>query len=91
MSHADNMIRLYVDFNSREDVDVIIVRIGPPLNTGFSKSDLRVGDHVLLNDETMECVARLRKGTYSEWVADIIPGTIKDIPEELWERFRTHD
>ena len=82
------MIRLYVDFNSREDIDVIVVRIETSLNAGVSEWQLHVGDHVVLNDEAMECVARLRKGTYAEWVAEIIPGTIKDIPEEQWGRFQ---
>jgi hypothetical protein len=80
------MISMYADFNYREDVDSIVIRLDIDLNSHIPENDLHADDEVILYDETMECRARLRKGSFSNWVAQIIPGTIKDIPEDKWGR-----
>jgi hypothetical protein len=75
------MHRFYVDFNSHEEVDAIVIRLDVALNSHIRDDEMHIGDEVILHDETMECMARLRKGTCSKWLGDIIPGTTRDLPE----------
>jgi len=86
------MLKFYVDYNAREllreDVQTIVVGLDQ-MNSGIPEGQLEVGLKVMLYDEEMECEAILRHGTSYKWVADIIPGTIRHLPEDQWDRFTT--
>jgi hypothetical protein len=79
------MIRLHVDYNEREllkeDVQTIVVELGGK-NSDIPQTDLKEGARVILSDGTMECEAVLRHGRDYEWVADMIRGTSRDLPDE---------
>ena len=83
------MLRFYVDFNSREATDTVIVRLDTRLNSSIAEKDMKEGAIVVLYDESMECEALLRRGAHSRWVADIDRTTIKDFPPEQWNRLGT--
>ncbi len=75
------MIRIPVDCNWREDAWAIVIR---PENIAIF--GLKIGDRVVLHEPGMECEAILRRGTQWPWVADIVEGTIKDVPYDEQER-----
>ena len=87
------MLALYVDYNSRERlpdggqaVSINIGRMNPPT----LEKKLEPGSRVILYDEEVRCEGVLRQGKWVEgWVADIIPGTVKDLPSGEFERLRT--
>jgi hypothetical protein len=82
------MLKFYVDFNSCEGVDTaVVVRLDTELNAGISEDQMEVGSRVLLYEETMECEAILRLGSYYKWVADLLVETIRHLPEDQWYRF----
>lgn len=61
--------------NRREDFRTIVIS---PKST--SNIELKEGMRVILHEPGIECEAILRHGTQWQWVADIIEGTVKDIP-----------
>lgn len=69
------MLRIEVDMNRREDFRTIVIS---PKST--SNIELKEGMRVILHEPGIECEAILRHGTQWQWVADIIEGTVKDIP-----------
>lgn len=69
------MIRIAVDCNWREDTRTIVIR-----HENVPEFHLRVGVKVTLHEPGMECEAILRHGKRWPWVADIIEGTIKNVP-----------
>ena len=83
------MLKFYVDFNSQEAKDRIVVRLDTRLNSCVAEQAMTEGATVLLYDETMECAAVLRRGAHFRWVADIDRSTIKDVPPGQWNRFGT--
>ena len=83
------MMKFYVDFNSLEAIDSVILRFDIRLNSTVLEKDMAEGATVILYDETMEYEARLRRGLHRRWVADIDRGTIKDLPPEQWNRLGT--
>ena len=82
------MLGLYVDFNSCEGKDVIVVRLDIELNAKVSENEMIVGERVLLYDEEMECEAVLQRGAHARWVAVLDVDTIKHLPEALWDRLK---
>jgi hypothetical protein len=87
------VLRLWVDFNTREngDQDRILLRVG--VDSPINKIDefmLSVGQLVIIECADLECQAILRwSGEYNRWVADIVPGTCVDLPKESWARSET--
>jgi hypothetical protein len=71
------MIRIPVDMNWREDRQTIVI---PPRS--ISENELEVGKRVILHEPGVECEAILRHGTQWPWVADIVEGTIKEVPAD---------
>jgi hypothetical protein len=83
------VLKFYVDFNSQEALDTVVVRLDTRLNSSIAEKDMAEGATVLLYDETMECEALLRRSSYYGWVAKIDRTTIKDVPPEQWNRLGT--
>lgn len=76
-------LRVYVDFNYRETENDVIVIPGAIRNEAITEADLSTGLRIVVYDETMECQAVVRQGTYaSRWVADLVSDTIEDHPFE---------
>jgi hypothetical protein len=69
------MLRIRVDVNCREGRRTVAI---PP--DSVPGHDLKVGMKVILREPGMECEAVLRHGEIWLWVADIVEGTIKDVP-----------
>lgn len=87
------MLRLYADFNSREygDQNTVLLKVGAasPINK-IDEATLSAGQRVIVECEDLECQGILRWSTaYNCWVADIVPETYVDLPEESWTRFRS--
>lgn len=73
----------------RETIGAVILRLDWELNLGIPESLLAVGTRVMLYDETTECEAILRHGKYGDrWVADTLRETIRDLPEDQWDRLK---
>jgi hypothetical protein len=75
-------MRLHVDFNEnmlvRPGVETIIIHIDED-NSGIRPEDLSVGQRVFLFSSDLECEAVLHRHTEYGWVADIIPGSYRDL------------
>jgi hypothetical protein len=71
------VIRLEIDCNRTEAARTIVVHEGV-----VAKFGLKAGDRVVLYEPGMECEAILRPGETWPWGADIVEGTIKDLPIE---------
>jgi hypothetical protein len=69
------MIRLPIDCNCCEGPRTIVVDA-----KDVAKFRLKIGDRVVLHEPGMECEAILRDGDQWPWVADIVEGSIKDMP-----------
>jgi hypothetical protein len=69
------MLRILVDINLREDHRTIAI-----LPENVLEKELNVGARVILYEPGMECEAILRHGEIWKWVADIVEGTVKEIP-----------
>jgi hypothetical protein len=87
------MLALYVDYNSRERLpdggQAVWINIDGA-NPRALEKELEVGSRVILYDEETRCEGVLRHGKWIEgWVADIIPGTVKDLLTGEFERLRT--
>lgn len=86
------MLKFYVDFNSREEIDTVVVR---PRQVGVyqdvSEDQMEVGTRVLLYDESMECEGILRHGKHSTWVADLLTETIRHLPLDQCRRYPKTD
>ena len=68
-----SMLRVRVDFNHVDDGDSIGLM---PMDTPPQVK--APGTRIILFDPgELECEAIVRRGTWAEWVADIVPGTIK--------------
>lgn len=80
------MISIYVDFNDRVTLDRIRVAINFKWNAGISQEKLLPGLRVKLYSEDLECEGILQQDECGIWVADLIKGTFKDIPEDQWDR-----
>jgi hypothetical protein len=70
------MLRVQVDFNHVDDGDAI----------GLMEKDTPpqvkvVGTRIILCASDLECEAIVRRGKWSEWAADIVLETLKDIDE----------
>jgi hypothetical protein len=91
VTDAPEQLRIYVDFNNREEFDTVIISVGPTA-TGLAAepSTLRVSATVILESEDLEATGVLRRSRYNpeRWVADIIPGSYRNLPESEWDRFR---
>lgn len=72
-----------------ESIDTVVIRTDRA-NSALPKNQMVVGGTVTLYDETMECEAILRHGKYHEWVAEILPETIRCLPEDHWDRLDGH-
>ena len=83
------MLTFYVDFNYREDVDVVIVRLDVRLNSDIPEQQMKPGLRVTLYDETLECQAILQEGNHAKWVAKLLRDTIRHIPEDQWNRLES--
>jgi hypothetical protein len=70
------MFRVQVDFNHVDDGHAIGLM---PMDTPPQIKVL--GTRIILSDGDVECEAIVRRGKWAEWVADIVPGTCKDIDE----------
>ncbi|NGN42840.1 hypothetical protein G6N74_17355 [Mesorhizobium sp. CGMCC 1.15528] len=70
-----NLQRLKVDFNEREDIDLIEVR--EDWNAAYQ--ELSLGEKVILFDDEMEVAALLNRGTYCHYVGKIDRETIRDL------------
>jgi len=86
------MLAFYVDYNSRERfpdgrqaIHVAIGTINPP----SLENKLTVGLRATLYDEEIKCVGILRRGKYYDWVADIVPGTVRDLSRGEFNRLRS--
>ncbi len=69
-----SMFRVQVDFNHVDDNGWIglMEKDTPP--------QVKVaGTRIILCASDLECEAIVRRGTWAEWAADIVPGTLKDI------------
>jgi hypothetical protein len=79
------VIKLHVDFNEREllreGVETTVIELNGR-NSKTRSENLHEGEKVILYDSSMECEAILRHGHDHEWVADIVPGSIRDLPQE---------
>jgi hypothetical protein len=73
------MKRIYVDFNSQEEIDAVVINLDVRRQQDASLI-LNEGEIVILYDEEMECEAAIRRGRYFRWVACIDRTTIKDLP-----------
>ncbi len=69
------MVRLHIDCNRCDGPRSIAVD-----EREVAKLGLKAGDRVVLYEPGMECEAVLRPGEIWPWVADIVEGTIKDLP-----------
>ena len=69
------MLRIRVDTNRCDDDGAIVI-----LPKSVPEEELKVGARVILYETGFECEATLRHGKRWNWVADIIEGTIRDIP-----------
>jgi hypothetical protein len=85
------MLRLYVDFNLREDTAVIIIRL-TGRNAHVREEELSAGQRVTLYDEGDEYEAVLRRGRSTKWVAEILWETHRALREittpQEWEAYR---
>ena len=87
------MLALYVDYNVRERLpaagQAVAIKIGG-MNPDALEKKLEHGSRVILYDEETRCEGVLRHGKWIEgWVAEIIPGTVRDLPTGEFERLRT--
>jgi hypothetical protein len=87
------MLSLYVDYNARERLpdggQAVAINIGR-MNPDALARKLEHGSRVVLYDEETRCEGVLRHGKWiGGWVAEIIPGTVKDMPTGEFERLRT--
>ncbi len=82
------MLRIYVDFNSRERFGRVFIRLGPPNNEHLNESMLQEGMTVLLDSEDMQSHGVLARGVYGDWVCDIVPGSNRHLPPSEWDRFK---
>jgi hypothetical protein len=69
------MIRIEIDCNWREDMRTIVLP-----EARVAEFGLQGGERVILHEPGMECEAIVRCGKQWPWVADVIEGTIKDLP-----------
>jgi hypothetical protein len=88
-----SVLALYVDFNARERLpdggQAVSIHIGR-MNPLALENKLEIGSRVILYDEEICCLGVLRLGQWVEgWVADISPGTIKDLLPSEFERLRS--
>jgi hypothetical protein len=67
------MKKICVDTNAREGYDTIVI-----FPQDLPPEGLSVGERVIIHEPGVECEAIVRRGAYSEWVADIVEGTIRD-------------
>ncbi len=77
------MLRFYVDFNLNDDNDLpdtIAVRLDV-VNTQVRADQMKAGDHVLLFDVDCEYEAVLGRGKRFDWVAKIIPETMRKLSQ----------
>lgn len=72
------MIRIWIDCNVRDENFSIAID-----HEKVPPEHLKVGEKVTLFEAGMECEAILRRGKYFPWAADIIPGTVRDGPENV--------
>jgi hypothetical protein len=87
------MLALYVDFNARERLSdggqAVSIGLGQ-MNPLALETKLEIGSRVVLYDEEICCQGALRPGKWIDgWVAEIIPGTIKDLVPGDFERLRS--
>jgi hypothetical protein len=86
------VIAFYVDYNVRERLSdggqavfIAIGRMNPP---GLEKR-FKIGLQITLYDEETACLGILRRAmSADDWVADIVPGTVRDIPESEFRQLR---
>jgi hypothetical protein len=71
----EKLLRIFVDINTCESS----TRIAIPTE-GVPVDELKVGRRVILFEPGMECEAVLQRGTRFAWVAEIVPGTVKEAP-----------
>ena len=75
-------MRLHVDFNEntlvRPGVETIIIHTGED-SSGIGCEDLSVGQRVILFSSDLECEAILHRHSEYGWVADVIPGSYRDL------------
>lgn len=86
------MLAFYVDYNARERLpdcgQAVWIKIGG-MNPEALAMKLEAGSRVILYDEDTRCEGVLRHGRWIEgWVADIIPGTVRDFPADEFEHLR---
>src|ERR1700722_16531689 len=86
------MLALYVDYNARERLphggQAVSINIGRMTPRALEKK-LEPGSRVMLYDEETRCEGVLRHGKWIEgWVADIIPGTVRDLPTGEFNHLR---
>jgi hypothetical protein len=86
------VLTLYVDYNERERLpdggQAVAIKIGR-MNPEALATKLELGSRVILYDEETRCEGVLRHGKWLEgWVADIIPGTVRDFPPDEFGRLK---
>jgi hypothetical protein len=86
------MLALYVDYNARERLpdggQAVSINFGK-MNPEALATKLASGSRVILYDEETRCEGVLRHGEWIKgWVADVIPGTVRDLPTGEFERLR---
>jgi hypothetical protein len=87
------MLALQVDFNEREVLpdgsQAGGIFFGPSENPPALEQRMQSGLRVILYDSGDRYEGVLRRGTYVDWVADLVPGSARELAPGEYERLRT--
>jgi len=73
------MLRICVDFNCVEDIDKVVIRTDIEMNESLAPTEFHENLRVVIYEDDLECEAILRPGKIFPWMAQIIPGTFRDV------------